>query len=65
MALKNSVNIGYWNVNKLISKQCNKLNDELFLKSVGKCDIIGLSETKCDLNGIDLENYIVSHVSRE
>ncbi|CAC5422398.1 unnamed protein product [Mytilus coruscus] len=50
MVVKNSINIGYWNVNKLISKQCNNLNDNLFLKSIGKRDIIGLSETKCDLS---------------
>ncbi|CAC5384664.1 unnamed protein product [Mytilus coruscus] len=65
MVVKNTINIGYWNVNKPISKQCNKLNNNLFLKSIGKCDISGLSETKCDLSGIELDTYIVSHFTKE
>ena len=64
MRSKKSINIGYWNVNKLISKHCNKLKDEQFSKSITKCDIIALSETKSDLSGIDIDNFVVTNVSR-
>ena len=60
-----SINIGYWNTNKLISKHCNKLHDKYFIDSIEKCDIIGLSETKCDPSLIHVDNYIVSHFSRK
>ena len=43
-----SINFGYWNINKLISKQVDKTKDNLFIESINKSDIIGIAEVKCD-----------------
>ena len=64
MTLRKSLSIASWNVNKLISKCCNKAQDDIFLSSINKNDIIGLLETKCDFSNVNFENYIVHHIKR-
>ena len=40
-----SLSIGVWNVNGLVSKDFDKLNDVLFLNCIKNLDIVGLVET--------------------
>ena len=40
-----SLSIGVWNVNGLVSKEFDKLNDVSFLNCIKKLDIVGLVET--------------------
>ena len=42
-----SINIGYWKINKPISKEVDKTKDDMFIRSINKSDIIGLAEVKC------------------
>ena len=53
--IQTSLNIGFQNINKLISKQTEKSKDELFIGAINKSDIIGLAEVKCDLNKAKFE----------
>ncbi len=62
--INRSLNIGFWNIHKIISKNCNKTHDEVFLKSVEKCDIFALAETKCDGSNINLDNYYTHSINR-
>ena len=60
-----SLNISYWNTNKLISKHCDKTVDKLMLKNIQKSDVICLAETKCDLNGKNFENFVFHFKNRD
>ena len=62
---QSSINIGYWNVNKLISKQVDKTKDNAFAESINKNDIIGLAEVKCDMTKCGFENFIAHYVERK
>jgi hypothetical protein len=55
---KTSIQIGCWNVNQLISKTRNKLNDPLFTTEIEGFDIIGLLETKLP-NTITVDKFMV------
>ena len=57
-----SINIGYRNINKLISKQVDKTKDDMFIRSINKSDIIGLAEVKCDIIKSNFEDFIVHTV---
>ena len=60
--IQTSLNIGYWNINKLISKQTK---DELFINSINRSDIIGLAEVKSDINKVQFENFVAHYVERK
>ena len=60
--MQTSLNIGFWNINKLISKQTDKPKDELFIGAINKSDIIGLAEVKCDLNKAQFDNFVAHYV---
>ena len=60
-----SIKISAWNINGLISKECNKLNDENFIKMISDKDIIILTETKCQKDQtIHLPGYYCFQVNR-
>ena len=63
--IQTSLNIGYWNINKLISKQTDKSKDDLFIGTINKSDIIGLAEVKCDLNKVQFDNFVAHYVERK
>lgn len=63
--IKTSLNNGFWNINKLISKHADKSNDELFFNSINKSDILGLAEVKCDLNRVKFNNFVTHFVERK
>ena len=60
-----SINIGYWNINKLTSKQVDKSKDDMFIRSIHKSDIIGLAEVKCYMSKSNFEDSIVHTVERK
>lgn len=62
---QSSINIGYWNINKLISKQVDKTKDDLFVESINKSDIIGLAEVKYDMSKCGFEDFLVHYVERK
>ena len=63
--MKTSLNIGYWNINKLISKQTDKSKDDLFINTINKSDIFGLAEVKCDLNKFHFDNFVTLYIERK
>ena len=60
-----SVNIGYWNINELVSKQVDKSIDELFKRSINNSDIVGLAEVKSDISNCDFDDHIPHYVERK
>lgn len=60
-----SINIGYWNINKLVSKQVDKSKDELFKININNSDIIGLAEVKGDICNCDFDDHIPHYVERK
>lgn len=63
--IQTSLNIGYWNINKLISKQTDKSKNDFFTGSINKSDIIRLAEVKCDPNKVQFDNFVAHHVERK
>ena len=62
---QSSINIGYWNINKLISKQADKSKDILFNRSLEKCDIICLAEVKSDISTCNFSEHILHYIERK
>ena len=62
---QSSISIGYWNVNKLNSKQVDKTKDDIFLESLNKNDIIGLAEVQCDMSECGFEDFFLHCVERK
>lgn len=62
---KTSINFGYWNINKLVSKQVDKSKDELFISSVANNDIIGLAEVKCDTSKVYFDDFVTHFIERK
>ena len=57
-----SLNIGYWNIKKLISKQTDKSKDELFINSINRHDIIGLAEVN-DINRTKMLTFYICWIT--
>lgn len=63
--LQSSINIGYWNINKLISKQVDKSKEDIFKRSINNSDIVGLAEVKGDINNCSFDDHIPHYVERK
>lgn len=62
---KKKVSVCTWNVNGLISKYKNKIEDECFIEQISKNDIVGLTETHVDDNAdIHVDGYSLYRKSR-
>jgi exonuclease III len=65
MDTKKRITISSWNINGLLSRHKNKLDDQCFLGDIMKSDIIGLVETHLnDQTNICLDGYSVYQKNR-
>ena len=62
---QSSINVGFWNINKLISKQVDKSKDNLFIGSINKCDIICLAEVKSDISSCNFNEHVLHYIERK
>ena len=62
---ESSINIGFWNINKLISKQVDKSKDNLFTCSINKCDIICSAEVKSDISTGNFIEHVLHYTERK